>query len=153
MSQRLAVYKAINAYWHDEMMWEPTEDGNGYPLFDSTALTDRVLAALGSADAPPDVEPMQNVRYMHPMKIPVTREYVDDHSEQFEPAPRVRHPDLQKALDAQAASVAIPPGTKLYCSEGCINGDAVGFTDQMALSSHTKRNHGRAPTAQEMKPR
>lgn len=67
--------------------------------------------------------------------------------------PRVRHPDLQAAIDQQSPSVAIPRETKLYCREGCVNGDAGGFADQMALRTHTKRRHDREPTEQEQVPR
>lgn len=67
--------------------------------------------------------------------------------------PRVRHPDLQKAIDEQTPSVAIPRGTKLYCGQGCVNGDAGGFGDQMALRTHTKRTHDREPTEAEKVPR
>lgn len=68
-------------------------------------------------------------------------------------APRVRHPDLQQAIDNQTPSVAIPRGTKLYCSQGCVNGEAVGFGDHMAMRTHTKREHDREPTEAEKVPR
>jgi hypothetical protein len=66
---------------------------------------------------------------------------------------RVRNPEVQKAIDTQTPSVAIPKDTKLWCSQGCINGDAGGFTDQLALRTHTKRNHDREPTDEEKVPR
>lgn len=66
--------------------------------------------------------------------------------------PRVRPQEVQDAIDAQG-NISIPPGTLLYCAQGCDNGHMPGFPDQMAMRTHTGRSHGREPLAEERTPR
>lgn len=112
------------------------------------------LKAMGALDIPevlrthPDAE---SVRRLILVPEAVASVALDGETQSLHP--RVRHPDLQKAIDEQTPSVAIPRGTKLYCGQGCVNGDAGGFGDQMALRTHTKRTHDREPTEAEKVPR
>lgn len=69
------------------------------------------------------------------------------------PPPRVRHPDLQAAIDAQSPSVAIPPGSHVECMDCAGSAAHHRFPDLMALRSHVKRRHDREPTEAEQQPR
>lgn len=110
-------------------------------------VVDRQVGAVMPAQA--DVS---NVRLL-PSLVPMGAEPEDD-TGTARALHRVRHPDVQRAIETQTPSQAIPKGTALYCSEGCTTAHpSGGFTDLMALRTHSKRNHDREPTEQEKVPR
>lgn len=111
------------------------------------------LVAMGATEGLEQVVPWAPApaHYLHLVQEAVASVALDGETQSLHP--RQRHPDLQAAIDDQTPTVAITPGTKLYCRDGCTNGDAGGFGDQMALRTHTKRRHDREPTEQEKVPR
>jgi hypothetical protein len=68
--------------------------------------------------------------------------------------PRVRPDEVQQAINTQTSSIGVPDGMALFCGCGYESRHpSTGFTDQMALRTHTTRNHDREPTEAEKTPR